>query len=83
MSFDRGPITYRVCTLPDTLPEDMLERFAANAAPALSAIGEEPAWGWVSGRHLLETRIDEEMSGSAISSICASVRRSARSRPRC
>ena len=60
MSFDRGPITYRVCTLPDTLPEDMLERFAANASPALSAIGEEPAWGWVSGRHLLETRIDEE-----------------------
>lgn len=60
MAFDQGPITYRICTLSDELPEDLLERFAANAAPSLNSVGEEPVWGWVSGRHLLETRIDEE-----------------------
>jgi hypothetical protein len=42
------------------MPEDTLERFAAKAAGALENVKDEPVVGWVSGRHLLETRIDDE-----------------------
>jgi len=60
MPFERGTMTFRVCHLPQPLPADALERFAAAAAPPLESVKDEPQWGWVSGRHLLERRIDEE-----------------------
>ena len=60
MPFDRGSFSCRVCHLDRPLPKDALERFAAKAAGGLDAVREEPQLGWVSGRHLLETRIDEE-----------------------
>jgi len=60
MPFDRGPMTFRICHLPQPLPKDALERFAAAAAPPLESVKDEPLWGWVSGRHLLERRIDHE-----------------------
>ncbi len=60
MSFDQGSVSFRICYLPEPLPEDFLERFAAMAAGPLQDVKDEPAWGWVSGRHLLEDRIDEE-----------------------
>ena len=60
MAFSNGPITTSVCLLPNELPEGAVERFAARAAKALDAVGAEPETGWVSGRHLLETQIDEQ-----------------------
>jgi len=42
------------------MPEDALERFAARAAGSLELVNDQPLWGWVSGRHLLERRIDDE-----------------------
>ena len=60
MPFDSGTVSYRVCQLPEPLPEDALARFSDKAAGPLEYVKEEPQWGWVSGRHLLETRIDEE-----------------------
>jgi len=60
MPFDQGTMTFRACSLPKALPEDALERFAAAAAGPLDSITDEPQWGWVSGRHLLERRIDEQ-----------------------
>ncbi len=60
MAFDQGPMTFRVCHLPKPLPKDALGRFAAAAAPPLESLRDEPVWGWVSGRHLLERRIDQE-----------------------
>ena len=60
MPFDRGTVSYRACYLPQPLPEDALERFDAKSAGALENVRDEAEWGWVSGRHLLETRIDEE-----------------------
>ena len=60
MPFDQGSVTFRICYLPEPLPEDFLQRFAALAAPRLQQVQDEPVWGWVSGRHLLEDRIDEE-----------------------
>ena len=60
MGFDHGTITFRVCSLPEPLPEDMLERFDADHAGPLERVSDEPSWGWVSGRFLLETEINEE-----------------------
>lgn len=59
MAFDHGNMTFRVCALPQPVPSDALERFAAEAAGPLDQIFDEPVWGWVSGRFLLETTIDE------------------------
>ncbi|MCK5805375.1 MAG: recombination-associated protein RdgC [Lentisphaeria bacterium] len=62
MPFDQGNVTFRICALPQAMPDDALERFAANAAASLEHVRDEPKWGWVSARHLLERRIDEETS---------------------
>ena len=59
MPFDQGNITFRICRLPQSMPEDAIEKFAALVAPPLEDIQDEPVWGWVSPRHLLDTRIDE------------------------
>lgn len=60
MPFDQGTISFRICKLPEALPEDCLERFNEHAALPLTQLLDEAQWGWVSGRHLLENRIDEE-----------------------
>ncbi len=60
MPFDRGNISCRVCLLPQPMPEDALSRFSGKRAGSLDGVRDEVVWGWVSGRHLLETRIDEE-----------------------
>ncbi len=60
MPLDRGSITFRICKLPQPMPEDALDRFEKHAAQPLEYVRDEPQLGWVSGRHLLESRIDEE-----------------------
>ena len=65
MPFDQGSVTCRICRLPEKVPADALDRFASNAASSLENVKQEPAYGWVSGRHLLETRIDEETASLA------------------
>ena len=60
MPFDRGTVFFRICLLPEPMPDDCLERFSGNAAGPLEHVTDEPRWGWVSGRHLLERRIDEQ-----------------------
>lgn len=62
MGFDRGSIAFRVCLLPQPLPQDAVARFAANAAGPLTQVYDEPSWGWVTGRFLLETDITDESS---------------------
>lgn len=62
MGFDHGTISFRICTLPEALPKDVLERFAADHACSLDRVRDEPSWGWVSGRFLLETEINEDTS---------------------
>jgi len=59
MAFDTGSISFCVCTLPEPMPADALEKFAAKSATSLDSVLDEPQIGWVSGRHLLETQIDE------------------------
>ena len=60
MPFIRGPVSFTICKLPKKLPEDCLEKFAAKKGYSLETILDEPQIGWVSSRHLLDTRIDEE-----------------------
>ncbi len=60
MPFDNGPLALTMFYLSDKLPEDYLERFTANKAGLLDNVKDEPQIGWVSGRTLLETKIDEQ-----------------------
>lgn len=62
MPFESGSMTMTIFRMPDKLPEKYLEFFAANTAGTLDSVKEEPVTGWVSGRHLLEVKIDEETS---------------------
>ncbi len=60
MSFESGSISCRAFFLPQSLPEDWLDRVAANAAPPLEYLKDEPIQGWVGGRHLLDRVITSE-----------------------
>ncbi len=60
MPFDTGNLTFRICRLPQAMPADAIAKFAEKAAQSLEHLKDEPQWGWVSARHLLERRIDEE-----------------------
>ena len=62
MSFETGSISLMICPLRNPLPEDYLARFAKYSAGKLDDVKDEPVMGWVSGRHLLENRIDETTS---------------------
>lgn len=59
MPFEHGSLTVTIFSLPGQLPENLLELFEAKKAGLLDHVQEEPQIGWVSGRHLLETTIDE------------------------
>ena len=60
MPFDRGTITFRICRLPEELPADSLDRFKSLAAQSLELVHDEPMWGWVSPRHLLDCNLTED-----------------------
>ena len=60
MPFNHGPISFTICKLPKSMPEDSLERFTAKKGYSLDTVLDEPQVGWVSSRHLLDTRIDDE-----------------------
>ena len=60
MPFDRGTFSVAFFKLTEELPEDALELFNSHNAGKLDEVKDEPQIGWVSGRHLLERRIDDE-----------------------
>ena len=62
MSFEKGTTALSIFRLSEKLPENALETFSEKAAGAYQDTGSEECVGWVSGRHLLERRIDEETS---------------------
>ena len=43
MGFDHGTLTFRVCSLPEPLPKDALERFNADHAGPLERVSDEPS----------------------------------------
>ena len=58
MSFESGSTALMICPLNGELPEDFLACFAKYKGGMLDDVKQEAVLGWVSGRHLLETRID-------------------------
>ena len=60
MPFDQGNLTFRICRMPEAMPEDAVKKFAEHAGQPLEMVHDEPMWGWVSPRHLLDCNITEE-----------------------
>jgi hypothetical protein len=63
MSFEQGTLTFRMMAMPRPFGMDAVAAFAKDAAGSLDAADETPRRGWVTGRHLLDTAINE---GSAL-----------------
>ena len=59
MSFEAGTINVTMFKLSQKLPENFLELFAAYAARPLEEVKDDPMLGWTTGRHLLETQIND------------------------
>ena len=60
MPLESGSFTATFFEMPEKPGDATVSAFAARAAGLLDAVpAEEPQIGWVSGRHLLETAIDE------------------------
>ena len=63
MSFENGTVTFSIFEISGTIPEDAPALFAARKAGTLDSVSSdpeaEPQIGWVSGRHLLDTSLDE------------------------
>jgi hypothetical protein len=45
--------------LPRAMPEPVLDGFSRRVAPPLDMVKDQPMYGWVTGRHLLDRMIDE------------------------
>jgi hypothetical protein len=60
MGFDSGSVSFRLFYLKPSFGPDLVARLAAHAAPPIETLGREPIQGWVTGRHLLDTRLTEE-----------------------
>ena len=60
MGFDRGSVSFRLFYLSQSFGPGLVEQLAAHAAPPIETLGHDPIQGWVTGRHLLDTRLTEE-----------------------
>lgn len=60
MPFDNGSLALTYFYLSDKLPEDYLEKFSSYKAGTLDSVKDEQQIGWVTGRTLLESEINEE-----------------------
>ena len=59
MPFNRGSLSFTIFEITGELPEDIIELFASRKAEALDAVTADEQIGWVTGRHLLDTVIDD------------------------
>ncbi len=59
MPFDHGSFTVSIFEMPKPLEEDAISRFAARRAGMVDDAKSDPELGWVTGRHVLETGIDD------------------------
>lgn len=60
MPIDRGTFSLTIFKLTQDIPENAFELFDSLKAGKLDDVKDEQQIGWVSGRHLLERRIDDE-----------------------
>ena len=60
MPLESGTFSLSVFEMPAKPADDVIDAFAAGAAGMLDSVpADEPQIGWVTGRHLLETNINE------------------------
>jgi hypothetical protein len=62
MAFETGSVSYRIYQLPRELPDPLLDGFLNRVAPPLDTVKDQPVYGWVTGRHLLDRQIDDNNS---------------------
>ena len=60
MPFESGSVSFRMMELPRAIPKNFAEKFAAHRAGPLDAVGAGEQRGWVTGRHLLDSKITED-----------------------
>jgi hypothetical protein len=60
MAIEQGRVNLRIFRLTRNLPKDAIERFKANALAPLEYIKDDPIYGWCTGKHLMDTAIDED-----------------------
>jgi len=62
MPFDNGSLALTYFYLSNPMPDDYLEKFASYKAGTLDSVKDEQQIGWVTGRTLLESEINEHTS---------------------
>lgn len=60
MAFESGSVSFRMFYVPKPMPRDVVERFAAHAAPPIDTLSDGAIQGWVTGRHLLDRNITDD-----------------------
>lgn len=60
MAFNEKNVSFRMFYIPEGLDPRDLECFQKNAAPPITVLGDDPVYGWVTSRFLLDTDIKEE-----------------------
>ena len=65
MPFESGSVSFRMLELPRAFPDNCAEKFAAHRAGPLDAVGAGEQSGWVTGRHLLDSKITEDSARHA------------------
>jgi hypothetical protein len=60
MAFDSGTLAFTICHMPSKFPDDVIDRFVDRKATPLEFVKDKEEMGWVTGRHLLDTRIDDQ-----------------------
>lgn len=60
MPFDNGTVNATIFTFENELPNNLLECLHSRRAGSLDTVKDEVQTGWVSGRHLLDNRIEED-----------------------
>ena len=60
MPFDNGSVNATFFTFENDLPNNLLECLHSRRAGSLDSVTDEVQIGWVSGRHLLDNRIEED-----------------------
>ena len=60
MPFDRGSLTFTMFEIDGDIPADFANCFLSAKAGTLDSVSSEPQLGWVTGKHLLDTNIEEE-----------------------
>lgn len=59
MPFDRGSFSFTIFDIAGEIPENFAALFLPGKAGTLDSVTSEVQLGWVTGKHLLDTNIDE------------------------